>query len=864
MPKPPTNPQSYKHKGDKRAHIPSREEAGTEKASPKVADGPKTTDYPKNPVVERGQDPELFWMNKYGPDDKDDRLRVDIRSLYRSEHIAPEKIIEGLYKVVESDKAQPNLFDIADLFGNTVAADELEKPLSYYKQADDWTNRVIQGDSLLVMASLAEREGLAGEVQTIYFDPPYGIKYGGNWQLRLNDRTVTDGKDEHLSGEPEQIKAFRDTWELGIHSYLSYLRDRLIVAHKLLHRSGSIFVQISDENLHLVRILMDEVFKSENNVCTIVLKKKGNQKGGRMEPINDFILWYAKDKTEVKIRQLFISKLGTEDAIDGFPKLELSDGKVLNVSEIEPQDLAKHLNAGAKAFTPDQLTSGGVFKTQIFKVKADGREFTPAAGNSWKINEDGMNRLIAAKRIFAGAGQIRFKKYSTDFPYAPLTNLWNDCAGATDKSYVVQTSRKAIQRCILMTTDPGDLILDPTCGSGTTAFVAEQWGRRWITIDTSRIAINIAKARLLTKLFPHYELADDVGENIRLGFKYKELPHITLGSIANNENPTTETLYDEPVTNNSRMRVAGPFTVETLQEYEPTSPSAIASIDSGTNAEENQRLEERIFAHLQSAGIKTGDKKENAVFHHVENLDGGEALHATGFFKDEKGKERKAYFHIGPKYGTVSRQAINAAVKECRDQGDADWLVILGFSFESTEVKTAITTSHGDFQVTRVRMADDLMQEGLIKKDKKAASFVTIGEPEIRLNKQGKTATVEIQGIDIYDPITDQVKSRDVADIAYWMLDPDYDGSNFFPRQIFFCGGDKDEYDDWKKGLSRLAADGTKKKVQRTLRIEIDDEAFDSLYGHESRPVEVKKGQKLAVRVISQFGEETTKILTVP
>jgi adenine-specific DNA-methyltransferase len=885
MPKPPTNPQSYKHKGAKRAHIPSREEAGTEKASPKVADGPKTTDYPKNPVVERGQDPELFWMNKYGPDDKDDRLRVDIRSLYRSEHIAPEKIIEGLYKVVESDNAQPNLFDIADLFGNNVAADELEKPLSYYKQADGWTNRIIQGDSLLVMASLAEREGLAGEVQTIYFDPPYGIKYNGNWQIRLNDPKLgSESSDQHLSGEPEQIKAFRDTWELGIHSYLSYIRDRLLLAKELLNPTGSVFVQISDENFHLVRSLLEEIFGADNYVVTLLVKKKGSQKSGSIAPVNDYVLWAAKDITKAKIRQLYEPRDLDAETLEEFKTVELPDGRIFPIKAIEhngkkldyrlsPKKLFEDFK-GARLFRPWPITNGGERANQMDPVEWKMQKFDPPRGRCWSYRSKAkngetkeqipMNRLAAAERLYATGKSLDGKRYLDDFPFKTRSNWWDGLGGASNPIYIVQTNDTIVTRCLLMTSDPGDLVLDPTCGSGTTAFVAEQWGRRWITIDTSRIAVNVAKTRLLTKTFPHYKLADEEGESIRLGFQYKEVPHITLASIANDEPPDSTKLYDQPIPDNTRLRVAGPFTVETLQEYEPASPSAIASMDSGTNAEENQRLEERIFAHLQSAGIKTGDKRENAVFHHVENLEGGEALHATGFFKDEKGKDRKAYFHIGPKYGTVSRQAINAAVKECRDQGDADWLVILGFSFESTEVKTAITTSHGPFQVTRVRMADDLMQEGLIKKDKKAASFVTIGEPEIKLNKQGKTATVEIQGIDIYDPITDQVKSRDVADIAYWMLDPDYDGSNFFPRQIFFCGGDKDEYDDWKKGLSRLAADGTKKKVQRTLRIEIDDEAFDSLYGHESRPVEVKKGQKLAVRVISQFGEETTKVLTVP
>lgn len=884
MAKSPTNPQSYKHKGDKRAHIPSREEAGTEKASPKVAGGPQTTDYPKNPVVERGQDPELFWMNKYGPDDKDDRLRVDIRSLYRSEHIAPEEIIEGLYKIVESDETQPNLFDITDFFGNTVAADELEKPLSYYKQADDWTNRIIQGDSLLVMASLAEREGLSGEVQTIYFDPPYGIKYGGNWQLRLNDRTVNDGKDEHLSGEPEQIKAFRDTWELGIHSYLAYIRDRLLIAKQLLHQSGSCFVQIGAENVHLVRTLLDEIFGSECHVVDFVVKKKGNQKGDFVQPINDYVLWYSKaplSSATTKFRPLFEKVALDSETLKIFKFIELEDGTVLNANNaltpdgeyfdyrLNPKRIAIDYPK-SKLFTVENITSGGLRKNQSLPFVFEGKTYNPGPGNCWKTtvqtdngSKPGMTVLAENNRIAVGDRQIRFKRYLSDFGYQKLTNWWDTIGAPSDLQYVVETNTEIVKRCILMTSDPGDLVLDPTCGSGTTAFVAEEWGRRWITIDTSRIAINIAKTRLLTKTFPHYKLADEESANIRLGFQYKKAPHITLGSIANGEQALEETLYDQPLMDNSRLRVAGPFTVETLQEHEPTSPSAIANMDSGTNAEENQRLEERIFAHLQSAGIKTGDKRENAVFHHVENLEGGEALHATGFYTDEKSKERKAYFHIGPKFGTVSKQAINTAVKECRDQGDADWLVILGFSFESTEVKTSITTSHGEFQVTRVRMADDLMQEGLIKKDKKAASFVTIGEPEIKLNKQGKTATVEILGVDIYDPISDQVKSRDVADIAYWMLDPDYDGSNFFPRQIFFCGGDKDEYDDWKKGLSRLAADGVKKKVQRTLRIEIDADAFDSLYGHESRPVEVKKGQKLAVRVISQFGEETTKVLTV-
>jgi adenine-specific DNA-methyltransferase len=879
--KTPKPVKSIQHKADNRAHIPSGEEAGYEIGSDRLKDAPGDRDFPLNPVVHRGQDPELYWLEKY----KKRELRVPVRSLYRHEHIAPEALIKGLYRVVAEEKPEsPELFSVNELFGNALAHEELDKVSDYYTHSDGWTNRLIQGDSLLAMTSLLEREGMAGQVQCCYFDPPYGIKYGSNWQIKLNNLSVTDGNDDSLSGEPEQIKAFRDTWELGIHSYLSYLRDRLLVAKELLHESGSCFVQISDENVHLVRNLMDEIFGSGNFVCSIILKKKGNQKGGKMEPINDFILWYCRDKERAKVRPMFVSKVASEDVTDDFPKIELADGTVRDASTFEPGELLTAFREGAKAFTPDQLTSGWVFKTQIYEVEVGGRPFRPAVGNSWKINEPAMNRLIECRRIHAGAGQIRFKKYSDDFPFTALTNIWADLGGATDKSYVVQTSRKAIQRCILLTTDPGDLVLDPTCGSGTTAYVAEQWGRRWITTDTSRIAINIAKTRLMTATLPFYTLYDTEegeravaegkgkpgqldsqkardpkqplrGHNVRYGFVYKKVPHITLGSIANNEPPAEETLYDQPLEDKKRLRVAGPFTVETLQSYEPISPEELARQREGV--EELAAFEDLIFEHLKSAGVKTGDKTEQAVFTRIDRLS-STALHAEGFYQTASG-EKKAYLHVGPKFGTVSKQAVTEAIKACRDKRDADWLLILGFAFESGI--TELSRNFGNFRVSIVRMHDDLLQEGLLKKDKKAASFVTIGEPDIRLHRKNGTATVEIAGLDIYDPIRDEVKSRDVHDIAFWMLDDDYDGSNFVVRQVFFCGGDKNEFDAWKKELSNLAAAAAKKKAEQTLKLQIDDEAFAAAYGHTSRPFAIKPGQKVAVRVVSQFGEETTKIL---
>jgi adenine-specific DNA-methyltransferase len=406
------------------------------------------------------------------------------------------------------------------------------------------------------------------------------------------------------------------------------------------------------------------------------------------------------------------------------------------------------------------------------------------------------------------------------------------------------------------------LVLDPTCGSGTTAYVAEQWGRRWITLDTSRIALNIAKTRVMTASFPCYKLADEKGRDIRQGFVYKKVPHITLKSLANDEPPDEETLYDQPLEEKKKLRVAGPFTVETLQSFDPVPLAELERKD-----EFDESFEKRIFEHLTSAGIKNGARNEQAVFSRVERLSGA-GLHAAGWFtRRENGKEReaKAYFHIGPKFGSVSRRAVSEAAKAARLAGDADWLVILGFAFDS-DLDFLTDKSMGTYEISKVRMHDDLLQEGLLKKDKKAATFVTIGEPDIALTiLDNGFAQVEIRGLDIYDPIKDIVKPRDVNDIAYWMVDDDYDGSNFIVRQVFFCGGDKDEFDKWRKGLESLAVQKAKKNLEDTLKIEIDDEAFERLYGFRSHPIMAEPGKprKIAVRVVSQFGEESTKVLSL-
>lgn len=849
--------KSIKHSKEKRVLIPSREEAGAEAASPKVREGKGNAEYPVNPVVHRGQDPELFWMHKYGADDRQDRMAVDIRSLYRHEHIEPETIIQRLYSLKEVPQAQLGL---PGFFGNETELDEIEKVSGYYKHAVDWRNRLIQGDSLLVMTSLLEREGMAGKIQMIYIDPPYGIKYGSNWQMKLNNLNIRDGADEDLSGEPEQIKAYRDTWELGIHSYLSYLRDRLLIAKDLLTESGSCFVQISDENLHLVRSLMDEVFGSENYVAVIPFRKKTMPLGTvYIEQMGDFIIWYAKQKEQnngkpgAKYRRLFVP----QDVEGEFHHCwyELPNG---TRHRMTPAELNNHalLPKGARVYRLKSLEPSGPMASGMFSYDFDGKQY-PHPKNGYGTTPKGMDRLKSLKRLQPEGNRLTFIMYADESPGAALTSPWSDTVGANDKQYVVQTNTEVVRRCMLMTTDPGDLVLDPTCGSGTTPFVAEEWGRRWIAIDTSRIALNIAKTRLLTATYKYFRLYDSDAEDIRLGFKYNKAPHITLGALANNEPTEEETLYDQPEVDKKKLRVSGPFTVETLQNFEPVSPEELDRSVPDAAAMEN--FEERIFEHMKSAGVKNGVRNEQAVFTRIDRLNSG-YLHAEGFYDSKKG-EKKAYIHIGPKFGTVSRQAVNEAVKECRKRGDADWLIILGFSFESNIENQSVTASVGGFEVTKVRMHDDLMQDGLLKKDKKAASFVTIGEPDIQLVKKGKTATVEIRGLDIYDPVTDVVKARDIADIAYWMVDDDYDGSNFIVRQVFFCGGDKDQFADWQKGLSTLAVASTKRNAEKTLKIEIDDDAFERVYGHKSHPIEIKKGQKIAVRVISQFGEESTKVL---
>lgn len=870
---------SIKH-ADKRVAIPDSAHQGEEQMA--ISGQPEESEYDIfRHQLKRGCDPQLYWLGKYKNDDDESpdympQLRTDIRSLYKHEDIRPEAIIDNLYELHEhkSESAKMQL----DLFGDwsDEEEDELERLAGYYKHNDNWQNRLIQGDSLLVMNSLLNREGMKGQVQCVYFDPPYGIRYGGNWQIMINNpKMAHESRDSELSNEPEMIKAYRDTWELGIHSYLSYLRDRLVIARELLTESGSCFVQISDTNVHLVRSVMDDVFGSENYVDQLIYQKTtGAGSPNELKApasVCDYILWFAKNKENLKFRNLFVRKVFGGEGSSAYKKIELEDGTRMSISEWEKQNNTvfnyNNRPANSRIYGLDNLTSQSGGDIGRFDIEFEGNIYTVPRGNVWKTNEDGIRRLKKLRRIdVSSKGGLGYVRYFDDFPAQPLNNLWTDTVGQNqmggDKLYVVQSAIKPVQRCVLMSTDPGDLVLDPTCGSGTTAFVAEQWGRRWITIDTSRIALNIAKLRLIKAIHPYYKLYDETQENIRQGFKYKHIPHVKLQDLANGRpDSEPETLYDQPEEDKKRIRVSGPFTVETLQSLDVSSPESLN--DKQSDYDEYAAFTERIFNNLKANGIRNGIKQQQAVMHSMEHLD-EPYLNAKGYYKAEDGKELCVYFMIGPKFGTVSKHAVNEAVRAFRQHlSESNWLVILGFSFEdSIESGENKDYNFGTFQVSKVRMSDDLLQDGLVKKDKKAGSFIIIGEPDVSLVNDGDgSCHVEINGMDMYDPIQDEVKARNVNDIAYWEMDDNYTGGLFKVRSIHFCGGSKDDFKAWRKGLDTIAKDLAKKKAERTLRLEFNDEVWDTLYDFKSEPIPYEKGKKIAVRVVSQFGEESTKVL---
>lgn len=874
---------------DKRANLPTAD--AQEFVSPEI-EAPKHLRYPRRPEL----DPQLVWRGKDEQDGED--LVAEAPPIYIQEKIDPRVLIENLRKTAKAGEREPEM----TLFDDFDGLPELDV-VDFYRHEANWSNRMILGDSFPVMASLAEREALRGKVQMIYIDPPYGIKFGSNWQTSARKKDVKDGKLEDVAREVEQIRAFRDTWELGIHTYLSYLRDRLVAAKELLTESGSVFVQMGDSNIHLVRSLLDEVFGSDNFVSLITFKKTtgaGSPSGGTrsLANVNDFLIWYSRSRADLKYRQLHVPK-----SLDGagggqYTSVERPDGT--------RERLRSDPRPGDRPLRYDQLTSAsGVDKTR-YPVEFEESVYRPPTG-VWKTSAEGMKRLVLANRVAAVGKTLTYVRYLDDFAAFPISNLWEDTvlSGFADpKTYVVQTNTKVVERCLLMTTDPGDLVLDPTCGSGTTAFVAEQWGRRWVTIDTSRVALALARQRIMGSRFAYYLLADSrsgrekesaltgsvlpdalVTDDIRHGFVYERVQHVTLKSIANNpdikeglsreeidesikRHADVEMLYDRPYEDRSRVRVSGPFTVESLSPHRslsfahPDDPSDAPETEvRGSQEPSAETFERTILDNLERAGVQNGRRNERISFSLIEPY-AATHIQAVGVREDpEPGTPGRVGLSIGPQYGTVGPSFIKDAAREALRAGDLDLLCVLGFAFDpqALDAKGDVSPSIegfadvaaerklGKLPVLLVRMNADLVMGEELKKTGSGNLFTVFGEPDIDISPvEGGELVVKLRGVDVYDPTTGEIRSDDTGQIALWMIDTDYNGESFFVRHCYFTGG-HDPY----------------KRLKTALKAEIDEDAWASLYQTESRPFAKPGTGKIAVKVINDYGDEVLKVYEV-
>jgi adenine-specific DNA-methyltransferase len=814
--------EQYDHKGKKRANNPP---VGL--VMPETDSETGKRQYAYDPHI----DPSLQWAGKA----EHTSFEVPTVSLHVHERIDPRTIIEAVRKRDGNGRQQ-------SLFQSPEENPPLRQAIEFYKHPHNWTNRLIAGDSLLVMNSLLEKEGMAGKVQMIYIDPPYGIKYGSNFQPLVNKRDVKDGKDEDLTAEPEMIKAFRDTWELGIHSYLTYLRDRLLLARELLTESGSIFVQISDENVHRVRCLMDEVLGEGSFVSLISFSTTSGFASLTLSRAGDYLAWYAKDKGKIKYRQLFKEKTpGDEGATKYKP--------VQNHRSIPegwwPRD---------KLVSVDSLTSQGPTESEM-RFDIEGKSYYPPRGMHWKTTVQGLYRLLKSKRVVIEGNSPRFLRFLDDFPVYPINNMWTDIGGVQNrvegKIYVVQTSTSAIQRCRLMTTDPGDLVFDPTCGSGTTAYVAEQWGRRWITCDTSRVAITLAKQRLMTALFDYYELAHP-DEGVGSGFRYKTVPHITLKSIANNEPPAPETLYDQPFIDNSKARVSGPFTVEAvpapvvkpLSEIREEPPADQSVSRSGETLRQSEWRDE-----LFRTGIR-GKGGQRIAFSRMEPLPATRWLHADGETKEES--PQRVVVSFGPEHMPLEQRQVALAIEEAQRLVPKPKIIVFAtFQFDPEAAKDIDETAWPGVTLLKAQMNADLLTEDLKKQRASNESFWLIGQPDVRVKKiekgEGKWKfRVELHGFDYYNTRSGVIESGGTEKIALWMLDTDYDGRSLLPRQVFFPMAAE------KEGWYRLA---------RNLKAEIDEELIESYRGTVSLPFTVGAHRRIAVKIVDDRGIESLKIV---
>jgi adenine-specific DNA-methyltransferase len=825
--------KQYVHADQKRVNNPP---VGLVTAETDHMNGKKT--YSFDPHL----DPQLQWAGKTEGLSFD----VDTVSLHVHERIDPLTIIEAVRKKEATE--QTSLFHYFETKENNPP---IREAIEFYKHSQGWSNRLIAGDSLLVMNSLIEKEGMAGKVQMIYIDPPYGVTYGSNFQPFVNNKDVKDGKDEDLTQEPEMVKAFRDTWELGIHSYLTYLRNRILLAHELLADNGSCFIQISDENTHHVREIMDEIFGPKNFVSQIFFKKtSGAGSPGelvQLASVGDYLLWYAKDFSKKKFRQLYAPKGLIEGGAEAYRLVKLPDGTIRPLTKEEASN-PKLIGRDWKIFRIDNLTSqSGVEKTK-YPVIINNKEYRPNKG-VWKTSKEGMDQLIKVGRVHAGATSLGYVRYLEDFPAIQINNVWDDTtiSGSSSKIYVVQTNQKVIDRCMLLTTDPGDLVLDITCGSGTTAQAAEQWGRRWITCDTSRVAIVLSKQRLMTAIFDYYKLAH-TKEGVSSGFLYKTIPHITLKSIANNAPPEQETLYDQPEKDTNRVRVAGPFTVEAVpsqivrsfEEVEKTSQEADISISrSGETLRQDDWISEML-----STGIR-GKGGQVLEFARIEPLGGTRWVNASGETKNGK----KVVISFGPEYAPLEQRQVELAIDETQQLVPKPNLVVFAsFQFDPEASKDIDELKWPGVDVLKAQMNTDLLTADLKKKRASNESFWLMGQPDVELTRQANKYVITVNGFDYYNTKTGEIESGDTSKIAMWELDTDYDGRSLYPRQIFFPMAGSEE------GWSKLA---------KNLKAQIDEELIENYRGNTSLPFKLGDNKQVAVKIIDDRGIESLKIIRV-
>ena len=882
-------------------------------------------------------DPQLIWRGKYEQESMEDGdLIVRAAPLYIQEKVHPKVLIDDLKRESEAraKKNAPPVAQQASLFADFNGIPEGVDKTEFYQHEQNWANRLILGDSLQVMAGLAEREGLLGKVQCIYIDPPYGIKFNSNFQWSTTSRDVKDNNPDHITREPEQVKAFRDTWRDGIHSYLSYIRDRLIVARDLLTDSGSIFVQIGDENVHRVRTVMDEVFGEENCCAEIVFRKTARTATNLLPIENDYILWYSKNKQITKFRSLYIAKNKSE--IKSYKYIVSSDTTEIRFASQKEKDDESCIPEGFRLAQMSFVVSGDPGKPEERNYPFRGKIYDCGAHRHYKTNFSGLDRLTCGQRLFGLGSQLNFIRYFDDFPIESFSTQWIDTGSAgfsnlDPKVYVVQTDSTVIQRCILMATDPGDLVLDPTCGSGTTAYVAEQWGRRWITIDTSRVALALARARLMGARYPYYLLADSqegqkkeaqVSQTepssrptygkISHGFVYERVPHITLKSIANNTeidiiwekwqekleplrqklntalktaweeweipretgdkwNATakklhadwwetriarqkeidasiaakadTEYLYDKPYADTKKVRVAGPFTVESL------SPHRMLAVDENDEiidpmeqaAQEGNDFASMILEELKTSGVQQASKEDRIIFSSLKPWPGryvnGEGVYA------ERDKERRAAIFIGSEFASVARQDLVAAAREAAD-ADFDVLIACAFNYDAASFDLL---NLGRVPILKARMNADLHMSTDLKNTGKGNLFIIFGEPDIAIEEIDKNQIqVSVRGVDVFDPAKGEVRSDEPDKIACWFIDTDYNEESFFVRHAYFLGA-SDPY----------------KSLKTTLKAEIDQEAWESLHGAISRPFDKPKSGRIAVKVINHLGDEVMKVYRV-